>query len=306
MFSLSVVVCTHNPRPDYLRRVLNLLEKQDLNQTCWELLLIDNASAKVLASEWDLSWHQASRHIREDEAGLTAARLRAIGEAKGKLLVFVDDDNVLARDYLSTALRIADEFRQLGAWGGSTIGEFESQPPSWFNRYAGWVGVREVLEASWSNDPLHSRSNPIGAGLVIRKEVCDQWAIELAGNEGRRNLGRSGESLMSGEDFDMIYTGCSMGFGKGVFPELSLNHLIPERRYSPKYIEEILEMISYSKVIHHHSRGLSLPQPQAIGTIGRWKRKMRVRFLPTMELRFWEARQRGFERGHQQIAKLGK
>src|SRR5277367_5769846 len=97
---ISVIVCTHNPRADYLRRTLDALREQNFPLNKWELLLIDNASEKPLAEVYDLSWHPQGRHVRELELGLTAARVRGIRESNGGLLVFVDDDNVLAPDYL--------------------------------------------------------------------------------------------------------------------------------------------------------------------------------------------------------------
>ena len=68
--NISVVICTHNPRPDYLRRTLDALKTQTLPQEQWELLLVDNASEKALTGVWDLSWHPRARHIRENELGL--------------------------------------------------------------------------------------------------------------------------------------------------------------------------------------------------------------------------------------------
>ncbi|RYG01725.1 MAG: glycosyltransferase, partial [Chitinophagaceae bacterium] len=42
--NLSVVICAHNPNPEYLKRVLLSLQKQTLPIEKWELLLIDNKS----------------------------------------------------------------------------------------------------------------------------------------------------------------------------------------------------------------------------------------------------------------------
>src|SRR3989442_702908 len=92
---ISVIICTHNPRPDYLERVLEALKAQTLSSEQWELVLVDNASRDQLSSWVQLSWHPQARCIRENELGLTPARLRGISEAVGKLFVFVDDDNVL-------------------------------------------------------------------------------------------------------------------------------------------------------------------------------------------------------------------
>jgi glycosyltransferase involved in cell wall biosynthesis len=75
---LSVIICTHNPREDYLRRTLDALETQSLPRDQWELFLIDNASKLKLSESWDISWHPHGYHIRENELGLTAARLRGL------------------------------------------------------------------------------------------------------------------------------------------------------------------------------------------------------------------------------------
>src|SRR5580658_7466146 len=107
MPAISVIICAHNPRRDYLSRALDALKAQSLPREQWELLLIDNASKEPLANSLDLSWHRGGRHVLEKELGLTPARLRGIREASGEVLVFVDDDNVLAPDYLDHALGIA-------------------------------------------------------------------------------------------------------------------------------------------------------------------------------------------------------
>ena len=106
----SVTICTRNPRLDYLSRVLTALRQQTLPMIEWELLLIDNASQNPLQNLVDLSWHPTARIVHESEPGLSPARLRAIAEAEGELIIFVDDDNVLDPSYLSESMRIALQF----------------------------------------------------------------------------------------------------------------------------------------------------------------------------------------------------
>ena len=36
----SIIICSNNPRPDYLRRTLSALELQTLARERWELLMI--------------------------------------------------------------------------------------------------------------------------------------------------------------------------------------------------------------------------------------------------------------------------
>ena len=115
--SVSVILCTHNPRPDYISRVLAALRGQTLPAEQWEFLVLDNASKRPLSETVDISWHPRGRHIREDELGLTAARLRGIQESGGELLVFVDDDNVLAPDFLVQCAAISAQCPYVGVFG---------------------------------------------------------------------------------------------------------------------------------------------------------------------------------------------
>jgi glycosyltransferase involved in cell wall biosynthesis len=112
MFSASVIICSHNPRSEYLARVLAGLRSQDTPMSQWELILIDNASSNSLQS-YDLSWHPLGRHVFEHNLGRSCAVQRGIVESKSDVLVFVDDDNVLAPDFLRQALKIARERRAL-------------------------------------------------------------------------------------------------------------------------------------------------------------------------------------------------
>src|SRR5262245_54996167 len=63
---VSTILCTHNPRSNYLGRVLEALCAQTLPLNQWELLLVDNASRQPIAPAWNLSWHPHARHVHED------------------------------------------------------------------------------------------------------------------------------------------------------------------------------------------------------------------------------------------------
>src|ERR1700741_3762684 len=173
---ISVITCSHNPRPDYLARSLNGLRKQTLPPTEWEFILIDNRSDKPLTEIADLTWHSLGRHVREEKLGLTHARLAGIREATGPLLIFVDDDNVLDPNYLELALGISQEYPKLGAWSGQCKGEFEVPAPDWSKRYLSPLCVGEFDRDYWCNFPFPSPALPSGAGLCIRAEVARAYA----------------------------------------------------------------------------------------------------------------------------------
>jgi hypothetical protein len=252
---LSVVICTHNPRPAWIARVLDALRAQTLTKGRWELIVVDNHSAEPLEGRLDLAWHPAGRIVREDKLGLTPARLRGIREAGGDLLVFVDDDNVLYPDFLEQAVRVAEERPWLGAWSGQAFGEFEREPPEWALRYVGHLAIREVASDVWSNLPRLPETIPCGAGLCVRRPVALHY---LALNEsGKRQiqLDRAGKSLLSGGDNDLAACACDIGVGVGVIAALKLKHLIPAERLTLDYHTRLAEGIHFSAVILSYLRG---------------------------------------------------
>jgi glycosyltransferase involved in cell wall biosynthesis len=245
--NLSVVVCTHNPREDYLSRALDSLKDQMISLQDWELLLIDNASEPPLEGQIDLSWHPNARIILEKQLGLTAARLRGIKESSGDVLVFVDDDNVLDSGYLSKVIFLMKENPTLGCIGAGCITpEFEEAPASELEPYIDMLALRHIDTARWSNDPNDS-CVPWGAGLVTRKEVARAYAPAAEGSKLRMHLGRKGSELNSCEDNDFSWTACAMGLGKGVFPELKVLHLIDRKRVQREYLLRIAEGHAFSQ-----------------------------------------------------------
>lgn len=246
---LSVIICTHNAREDYLTRVLAALQRQTLGKENWELLLVDNCSVKPPRNIWDLAWHPSARHIEEAELGLAAARQRGIQESIGGLLVFVDDDNVLAHDYLEIALKTAGQHPNIGAFCGSIKGNFEMAPPEWTKAYQGGMAILEIDRDYWWN--LYSRGEalPCGAGLCIRHEVAQHYCRKVLENPLRRKLGRTGSGLGASEDVDLAWCAIDMGLGNGRFHQLKLTHLIPQHRLTEQYIVGLIAGIEASNLI---------------------------------------------------------
>lgn len=243
--AISVIICAHNPQADYFDRVLEALRAQAFSRDRWELLLVDNASAQPLDEVWDLSWHPGARHIREDQLGLALARLRGITEAKGKLLIFVDDDNVLTPSYLAKALRIGHEWPLLGVWGGSIIPEFEIEPPDHLRKYLRAISMVKVKSPRWSNVATCPGVELCGAGMCLRANVGSAYR-RLYETSEIRLTDRSGKNLTSGGDTEICYVSCSLGLGIGMFPSLELTHLIPRQRLTDDYLIRLSEGIQMS------------------------------------------------------------
>jgi glycosyltransferase involved in cell wall biosynthesis len=252
---VSVIVCSHNPKPDCLFRTLSSIEGQTLGRDRWELLVVDNASKNRLSDTCDLSWHKCARHVREEKLGLTLARLRGIAESGGELLVFVDDDNVLAPGFLEEALRIHDQYPFLGAFGaGSLEPEFEIQPPPEIRSRLGLLALRSLVEARWSNNLSDVESIPWGAGLCVTRRVADAYGLLVNGFGSKiiAVLGRRGPELFSGEDDVFSWVAASVGLGFGVFPQLRLTHVISAARLSRDYFVRLVHDRTVSHCVRQY------------------------------------------------------
>ena len=260
MPDISVIICTHNPRPNYLLRVLTALRSQTLPMEQWELVLVDNACPEPLADKWDLSWHPRGRIVREGEIGITPARLRGISETTGGLLVFVDDDNILVEDYLEHAVAIAGAFPHVGVFGAGVLEpEFEVKPGPLVRVRQHMLALRKVPRAFWSNNPMDYHCGPFGAGICVPRGVAARFVELVHHLEISTVLGRRGGSLFSHEDdlFYLLSAGSEAGFG--IFPELRITHLIPAARVQPDYIVRLIHNHSFSKAVLSYKFGGTAP-----------------------------------------------
>lgn len=261
MVALSVVICTHNPRLHLLGRTLEGLRRQSLPTDAWELLVVDNASSEPVSHRADVDWHPQARIVREDELGLTAARVRGIHETHGDLIVFVDDDNVLGEDYLARTIAIANTHTMLGCFGaGRLVPEFEEAPAAELLPHTRILALREVEHPRWSNYPDDDLF-PWGAGLVARRRVADGFAAVVASDGLNTAVGRRGSSLASGEDELFGWVALGLGLGKGIFPELEVLHLIPQERLDFQYLLRLHRAQAQSYALLHEWQGRRVPVP---------------------------------------------
>ncbi len=303
VIDISVVIPCHNPRRTYLERVLESLRRQTLPIDHWELILVDNASTPALSGWVDLSWHPLGRLVREETTGLTPARLRGIAETAGALVVFVDDDNLLAPGYLAEAAELSRTKPFLGAFGGSIDPEFETPPPEWTRPYWGSVAIRPAGRSVWSNDLDHWESTPSGAGMCVRREVAEHYARDIASSPLRKALDRTGQSLVSGGDTDLAWTACAMGLGMGRFTTLKVTHLIPPERLTVHYLCRMHEGKGYSGVLLDSLWARRDPAAayEGVGNLLRmgWRRLL----ADWRGRRFLAAKRRGAARAREQLAR---
>lgn len=254
--AISVILCTHNPRPDYLSRVLQALRQQTLPVEQWQLRIIDNASDRPLATEIQIPWHPDAQIIREAKLGLTPARLRGFRQSTGNLLVFVDDDNLLEPDYLLQVDHILQQHPSIGAIAGKSLPEFAVEPANWMEEFFSVLALRDfgnipliTPDSGQAGTPfVYPEFAPVGAGMALRRSAFATYVEQVTQDPHRLALGRSGRQLISGEDNDIVLTLMQAGWRVGYFPDLQLTHLIAAQRLNGRYLAKLNHAASCSWV----------------------------------------------------------
>ena len=260
---LSVIIPAHNPDPARLQRTLEGLRAQTLPATAWEIILVNNASTRFPDEKFfaTLALKNFSL-IAEPALGLTPARQRGFRETRGAIAVLVDDDNVLAPDYLARTLALFAAHACIGALGGKSVPEFIGEPPAWAREFFPLLALRDL-----GDTPLVSRGlrppgavrneypafAPIGAGMALRREAWTAW-LERSAARGAALSDRRGRELTSSGDNDIVLCALAAGWEVAYFPELLLTHLIPPARLEPAYLARLNRGIqkSWMQVLAQH------------------------------------------------------
>ncbi len=274
---LSVAICTRNPRPDYLARVLNALAEQTLPNTEWELLVVDSASTVPLPVEPLRRPAVALRLLRVEQSGLLRARFAAIAAAVAPVVVFLDDDNVPATDFLETGVAIGAQWPMLGCWGpGRIVPECEIPPPTSLADHFGRMACCDLPADRWSNT---LEVVPPGAGLFVRLACARAYAAFAEHDPNRQLVGETAERFFRGDDTDLVFHLIKSGFGAGQFTALYLTHLMPSKRLTEDYVVSLAKVAAGSAVVINHLWGAPAPRESQFDRLVYTVKSLRFRGL---------------------------
>ena len=241
---VSIILCCHNGEA-LLKETLKYLSQLIIPEsTSVELLFVDNASTDNSAKTALDLWNKYSnpypfKFLSESKPGLVFARKKGIENSQYDLLLFVDDDNWLAPEYLQQMRMAFTRWPKAGAIGGYNRPVFGSTEPFWFKefKFSYAVGKLAVVEGTPMEVGL------FGAGLAVKKEALND--LYAKGFESKL-IGRNGKSLSSGEDYEFCKALKIAGWDIIYSPEMKLQHFIPERRLTWDYYKRLNRGISRS------------------------------------------------------------
>ncbi|MEG4963550.1 MULTISPECIES: glycosyltransferase [unclassified Microcoleus] len=166
----TVAVCTRD-RPEDLRRTLEaFMQLPDDGQ---EYLVIDNCPATDATEELVKNYPKV-RYVREDVPGSSAARNRALREAKHEFVAFTDDDAAPDPNWLRSLLWNFSDPRVMCVTGLLMPLELETEAQEWFERYSphGRGFERRIFDGAHCN-PLVVAPVGVSASMALRKSSID-------------------------------------------------------------------------------------------------------------------------------------
>ncbi len=129
---VSICLCTY--KRQHLRDTLNSLRGLTLPEGCSvEVVVVDNdieLSGKPIIDELTLSYPYTIRYISEPQKNISIARNQLLANAKGELITFIDDDEVVSTDWFFQLKKAADKF-EADVVFGRVISTFPEGTPSW-------------------------------------------------------------------------------------------------------------------------------------------------------------------------------
>jgi len=241
----SIIICTYNQEDTLLERCIDAVESLRLDAFNVEIIIVDNNSTIPLAKRENIIQRLHSnariRVITVLEQGLINARLGGIKEAKGKYIVFFDDDNQPDKNYLLALDALWNTYPEVGAWGPGIVEvdfvhgveheKLRELAPIFQEKRNEFIEYAMIRQ--WQS------CYPVGTGLSIKRKLTDAYVKGI--EEGKFSLvGRNGTRMTSGDDTSLVMTIVAQGQAAGTSPSLSLIHMIVAEKLNPSYLKKLV------------------------------------------------------------------
>ncbi len=230
--SIDIIICTYN-NASLLQKALKAISQQKVSSEIdWQALVVNNNctdETPEVVEKHAQTFPVPLKIILETKQGLHHARVCGIKNTNGDFIALVDDDCLIAEDFVEELAKFASEHPDCGAFGAKIILDWEIEPPIYAaNRKWAFAGRNH-------GDQPKRRDWIAGTGMILKRK-----AIEESGWLEKQFLeDRVGNRLVSGGDVEM---GLRISQVSEVWynPACQLRHIIPARRLTRQYLRKIV------------------------------------------------------------------
>jgi GT2 family glycosyltransferase len=231
----SVVIPTHN-RPKQVSALVRTVLESEYPSDRYEIIVVDNAPStdeteRLIEQNFGLIAQVV--YAREDRPGGSHARNRGLALAKGEIVVYADDDELVDRYWLTEMVSGFGLSCGIACVTGLVLPmELETQSQGWFEQFGGYCKGR--YDRQIFNLTTHRSDNPLypynlgsfgsGGSMAFRRSIlCELGGFDLALGPGTPALG--------GEDLDALLRVILAGHALMYTPAAIVRHP-PYREYA--------------------------------------------------------------------------
>ncbi len=227
---IAVVICTYN-RADRLQLALEALTKQTLPSSAFEVMVVDNRSIDR-TSEVCQAFQARFVHFRyvyEPIQGLSKARNTGWQASQSAYIAYLDDDAIPCEQWVEAILQVFETVQpQPVSIGGPIYPMWEIPRPDWITPVMETLFT--MLDGGDTPRWFDENEYPWGANVIYRRD-----ALEAVGGFCEQ-LGRKGQSLLSGEETLLNATLKAQGEKFYYSPQASVSHWVPKERINPDWL----------------------------------------------------------------------
>ncbi len=235
---ISVVVCTYN-RATLLESLLESLTRQTLSDHCFEVIVVDNNSidqTKTICQNFEKRFTYFV-YSSEPKQGLSHARNNGYRHARGLYVAYLDDECLVPKDWLTTAVKHTQQGRP-DMMGGPYGCHYEGPKPAWV-RDSYFSTIDELGSSLRKLPPSEYLS---GGNMFILRSTLD----ELGGFDP--SFGMSGKRLGYAEeiDFQKRLIAHNPNAERLYDPDLVVSHMVRQEKLNIRFL-----------VRSHYANGIS-------------------------------------------------
>lgn len=247
IFHVSIIICTYN-RPKLLRSTLKSVVCIDFDANQYEIIVVDNGNNTQSQDVFEsINLHAPCRmsYVKEENPGLSHARNKGVGLAQGKIVAFLDDDELVDTNWLKALIEPYSIDERIACVGGKIIPVFPNNKyPKWYSK-----DIQGFFGGVDHGENIHEVNFPqeyIGGGNMSFKR---QLILESGMFNVR--LGIIGASSYSGEENELALRIQNRGYKVIYNPFAITYHQIESERISKQFLNKRLFQSGKSEIMYN-------------------------------------------------------
>lgn len=251
MVRLSLVIATYN-RSSQLIETLESVVLQSADSSLWECIVVDNNSKDDtrIAVEIFIAQHPEVnvRYLFEPQQGLSFARNAGISHSRGDIVAFIDDDETIVAEFVSSYIDLFDSYPDAIAAGGAIVARYQSGTPRWMSRFVAQP-IANPMHFGPKVKLFSRRRCPGGGNMAVRSSLFQSVGVFDT------ELGRKGTSLIGGEECDLFARIRERGLPIYYVPGATIYHRIGDDKLTDAYTSRLFYNIGVSHRMRAPLRG---------------------------------------------------